>query len=100
MSSEAETISVVLFNKNYNFRCPSNKVEALYAAARELNDYFNKLDKQRNLHNRDELIMLTALNFVGQLRELKAERKSTNTEGSDKIQTLRRKIEEKLANDG
>ena len=100
MSSEAETISVMLFSKNYHFRCPPNQVEALYSSVRDLNDYFNKLDKQRNQHSRDELIMLAALNFAGQLRQLKAEKKSTNTDGSDRIQTLRRKIEEKLANDG
>lgn len=99
MNEEAQTITVELFNKSYNIRCAPSEVDALYASARELNDYFHKLAKNRNQHSRDQMVMLAALNFAGQMRELKAEKNPINTEGSDRIQALRDKIEEKLAND-
>jgi cell division protein ZapA (FtsZ GTPase activity inhibitor) len=99
MNDQAQTVTVELFNKNYNIRCATDEVEALYASVRELNDYFNKLDKQRNQHSRDQLVMLAALNFVGQLREEKTGKNPINSEGSNRIDALRKKIEEKLATD-
>lgn len=92
-----ETITVELFNKSYSIRCPADEVESLYATVRDLNEYFNRLDGQRNQHSRDQMVMLAALNFAGQLRQLKAEKKPENSDGSVRIQALREKIEEKLA---
>ncbi len=99
MNENAQLITVELFNKSYNIRCASGEVDALYATARELNDYFNKLAKNRNQHSRDQIVMLAALNFAGQMRELKSEKNSINSDSSVRIQALRDKIEEKLAND-
>lgn len=99
MNDDAQLIAVELFNKSYNIRCAPDEVDALYASARELNDYFNKLSKNRNQHSRDQLVMLAALNFAGQMRELKAEKNPMNSDSSVRIQALRDKIEEKLAND-
>jgi cell division protein ZapA (FtsZ GTPase activity inhibitor) len=99
MTEENQTIAVELFNKTYNIRCQANEVEALYASVRELNDYFKKMDKQRNQHSRDQVLMLAALNFVSQLRRLRSEKKSINSDGLDKIEALRQKIEQKLATD-
>jgi cell division protein ZapA (FtsZ GTPase activity inhibitor) len=100
MSDDGQTITVELFNKGYNIRCQADEVEALYGSVRELNDYFNKLDRLRNQHSRDQMLMLAALNFTTQLRQLRAEKTSINSDGSDRIQALREKIEEKLATDG
>lgn len=99
MNHESQTITVELFNKPYNIRCKADEVDALYGSVRELNDYFSKLEKQRNQHSRDQLLMLAALNFVGQLRELRIEKTLTNSVGSDQIAALRERIAEKLAAD-
>jgi cell division protein ZapA (FtsZ GTPase activity inhibitor) len=97
MNDEAQTIAVELFNKSYNIRCAPSEMDALYASVREVNDYFNKLSKNRNQHSRDQMVMLAALNFAGQARDLKTKKTPINTEGSIRIQALREKIEEKLA---
>jgi cell division protein ZapA len=99
MNAKGEVITVRLFNKNYTIRCASNEVEALYASVRELNEYFNKLDKQRNQHSRDELVMLAALNFVGQLGQERMKKKSMSTESLDRMYALQQKIEETLADE-
>lgn len=96
MSQDVQAISVDIFNKTYNVRCAPGEVEALMASAKELNDYFDKLSTQRNQHSRDQMVMLAALNFVGQLQKLRTEKNPENSVGSDKIQQLCDKIAEKL----
>lgn len=96
IEQDVQAISVEIFNKIYNVRCAPNEIEALMASVKELNDYFEKLSTQRNQHSRDQMVMLAALNFVGQLQKSRTQKTPENSVSSDKIQLLCDRIAEKL----
>lgn len=97
MTVKKEALDVTILGRQYSVCCDPGEQAALYAATSDVNAFLDAYKKKETLHSRDQFCMLAALNFANECRQLKAEKKPTNTESSNKIKALQQKIEEKLA---
>ncbi len=70
MTDERTTIQVKIFGKEYTFACPPEQTDALYAAAKQLDDRMTEVAKTSRLSSPERIAVMTALNICHEMMTL------------------------------
>ena len=73
---QSKLISIVLYGKTYQVRCPVGEETALRASVTLLNEKISKTTRNTGLNAREDIIMMTALNLCNELLEQQFEQES------------------------
>jgi cell division protein ZapA len=99
MTTEKNDITVKIMDRDFNVKCPTDKISDLHKAAK----YFdNKLrethrsDDEKKLINIDNLIVITALNITHELLTQKHQNHAYIDHMNEQINNLQNKIEQAL----
>lgn len=99
MTTEKNDITVKIMDRDFNVKCPIDKISDLHRAAK----YFdNKLrethrsDDEKKLINIDNLIVITALNITHELLTQKHQNRVYIDHMNQQINNLQNKIEQAL----
>lgn len=97
MTHQNDTISVRLLDREYQVKCPSEKVAELQEAANYLDVKMRELSEGSKVLSLDRLTVIVALNIAHEFVSLKKQKNYYIDNMNKKIQDLQNKIEEALA---
>ena len=81
MSESAETVSVIILDKQYQFSCPPEERNELVEAARMLDDSMTAIRESGRLMSLERIALQAALNFSAEVLSMKR----TETEREERV---------------
>lgn len=97
MTHQNDTVSVRLMDREYQVKCPPEKVAELQEAACYLDVKMRELSEGSKILSLDRLVVIVALNIAHEFVSLKKQKNYYIDNMNKKIQDLQNKIEEALA---
>lgn len=95
--SESDIVAIKLLDREYQIKCPSEKIAELQEAATYLEKKMRELSEGGKIINFDRIITIAALNITHELEKLRNEKKSYIDNMSKRIQDIQNKIDQALA---
>lgn len=87
-----QNIRVTILGKEYSVVCSQDQKEALYSAARHLNDRMQQIQQSGKVIGTERCAIMAALNITHELLELKHQ-SAHSSEVTSQLQALTRKLE-------
>ncbi len=97
MSENADTVSIKLLGKNYQVKCPLEKLSELQEAASYLTQKMHEASENNRLIIYEKIFMIAALNITDELIALKKQLNSYIDTTNQGIQYLQNKIDRALS---
>ena len=96
MSESAETVSVIILDKKYQFACSPEERNDLVEAARQLDESMTDIKDGGRLMSLERIALQAALNFSAQVLEMKRNETQRQEKFDSKIRVLADKIDDAL----
>lgn len=100
MSTDKNNITVRIMERDFNVKCPTDKVHELHKAAKYLDGKIRDMRTSDKVLNLDSLMVITALNITHELMSQRKHNQSYMDTMSTQILGLQEDIEAALAADG
>lgn len=100
MTTEKNDITVKIMDRDFNVKCPADKISDLHKAAKYFDNKVREThhgDNEKKLVNMDNLIIITALNITHELLTQKNQNRTYIDYMNEQINNLHNKIEQALA---
>jgi cell division protein ZapA len=100
MSTEKNNITVKIMDRDFNVKCPPDKVHDLHKAAKYFDSKMHEIcgnDENKKLLSMDNLILITALNISHELLTQKHQNKAYIESMNQQITTLQNIIERAIS---
>lgn len=97
MNDTADTVAIKLLDREYQVKCPLDKVADLQEAANYLNIKMRESMENGKFIQHDKILMIAALNIANELIALKRQKNYYIDTMSQRIVSLQNKIEEALS---
>lgn len=98
MSSEATRVSIRILEKEYHVACPPEERRALIDSAELLNSRMREIRDSGKVVGLDRIAVMAALNITNELLRTKGRDDSLETDVTDRLRSLRERVESALAN--
>jgi cell division protein ZapA len=99
MTTEKNDITVKIVDRDFNVKCPIDKISDLHRAAKYFDSKLretHRSDDEKKLINIDNLIVITALNITHELLAQKNQNRVYIDHMNQQINNLQNKIEQAL----
>lgn len=97
MTDKASVASVNLLDKEYRVVCPDENQDALYAAARYLNDKMREIRSSGKVIGTERIAVMAALNISYELIQSRQQNKNDTQHTREHIDQLLSKLDQALA---
>ena len=97
MVPPADTISVSILDRDYQFTCPPDERDALKAAALFLDEKMREVKSAGNLMALERIAVMTALNLSDELLKLRSNDQRRQEQVDKRIQMLADELDNALA---
>ncbi len=98
MTSEATRVSIRILEKEYHVACPPEERRALIDSAELLNSRMREIRDSGKVVGLDRIAVMAALNITNELLRNKGRDDSLETDVTDRLRSLRERVESALAN--
>ncbi len=98
MTSEATRVSIRILEKEYHVACPPEERRALIDSAELLNSRMREIRDSGKVVGLDRIAVMAALNITNELLRTKGRDDSLETDVTDRLRSLRERVESALAN--
>lgn len=98
MSGEATRVSIRILEKEYHVACPPEERRALLESAELLNSRMRDIRDSGKVVGLDRIAVMAALNITNELLRTKGRDDSLETDVTDRLRSLRERVESALAN--
>ena len=99
MSESAETVSVIILEKQYQFSCPPEERNELMEAARTLDESMTAIRESGRLMSLERIALQAALNFSAEVLSLKHNESEREQRVDRKIRDLADRLDTALQSD-
>ncbi|MGD8346331.1 MAG: cell division protein ZapA [Lysobacterales bacterium] len=99
MSESAETVSVIILEKQYQFSCPPEERNELMEAARKLDESMTAIRESGRLMSLERIALQAALNFSAEVLSLKQAESEREQRVDRKIRDLADRLDTALQHD-
>lgn len=96
MKNNDKIVSITIFGKPYNIKCPIEQAHELQEAAHHLNEHMRKLHDHSKKNNLETLAIISALNIAHEWLQLKNQKNQYIENTAHQIRLLQEKIKESL----
>ncbi|MAD54174.1 MULTISPECIES: cell division protein ZapA [unclassified Idiomarina] len=93
----SRTMDITLLDRSYRVNCPVGQESALQEAADALNERLNDTKERTNLHNVEQIAVMTALNLCHEWMNDQKEQAAKTAKLEEKIQLLQATIEQAMS---
>ncbi|MCK4869663.1 MAG: cell division protein ZapA [Gammaproteobacteria bacterium] len=100
MSTDKNNVTVRIMERDFNVKCPADKVHELHKAAKYLDGKIRDMRTSDKVLNLDSLMVITALNITHELMSQRKHNQSYMDTMSTQILGLQEDIEAALAAEG
>lgn len=97
MSEQNDIVSIKLLDREYQIKCPPEKLADLQEATTYLDAKMRESSEGGKILNLDRIMMIAALNITNELVSLKRQKNYLIDNMSSRIQELQNKIDQALA---
>jgi cell division protein ZapA len=98
VTSEATRVSIRILEKEYHVACPPEERRALIDSAELLNSRMREIRDSGKVVGLDRIAVMAALNITNELLRTKGRDDSLETDVTDRLRSLRERVESALAN--
>jgi cell division protein ZapA len=99
LSESAETVSVIILEKQYQFSCPPEERNELMEAARKLDESMTAIRESGRLMSLERIALQAALNFSAEVLSLKQAESEREQRVDRKIRDLADRLDTALQHD-
>lgn len=96
----AQPVDIQIFGRSLRVNCPTEQIEALQAAAEELEERLHNLKERTRVTNTEQLVFIVALNVCHELAQEKMKTRDYAYNMEQKIKMLQQSIEKALLEQG
>ncbi len=96
----AQPVDIQIFGRSLRVNCPPEQIEALQAAAEELDQRLHSLKERTRVTNTEQLVFIVALNICHELAQEKMKTRDYAYNMEQKIKMLQQTIEKALLEQG
>ncbi len=97
MSEKSDVVNIRLLGRDYQIKCPAEKLADLQEAATHLDAKMRQAQENGKSLSIDRIIMIAALNITSEMVSLKRQKDCYIDNMSHRIQEIQNKIEQALA---
>lgn len=96
MSATIKPVTISILGKEYKVACTPEEHDVLLSSARKLDKQMREIQDAGKINGGERIAVMVALNIMTELHQLQHKQETPEQEFSDKLITLRHKIEKVL----